>query len=133
MRYLWKCRVAGLAALASLVVAAFAVAPAGANTVCKGTAPYQTCQSVKVSVHAFHHRKVKIAVTVNDTPTLTVKLYKFKNGHYKFYRNIFRGNVASGTKKFSVRVKKAGKYQVKAKANGHGLVATASKKFRAKR
>jgi hypothetical protein len=127
-----KCQIAGLTALASLVVAAFAVAPAGANTVCKGTAPYQTCQSVKVSVHPRLHRKVKIAVTVNDTPTLTVKLYKKKHGHFKFYRNVFRGNVASGTKKFSVRVKTVGTYKVIAKANGHGLVAVASKKFNAK-
>lgn len=96
--YVRKCRMAGLA---SLVVVAFATAPGGANTICKGVAPYQTCQSLKVAVIPKAHRK-------------------------------FRGNVASGTKKLTIRTKTAGKYELKSKANANGLTATATNKFKSK-
>ena len=133
-RYLRTCRIAGLTALASLVVALFAAAPAGAGTstnqACKGAAPYQTCQTLKVTATPKANTKVKISVTVNDTPTVTVKLYQKKNGTYKFLRNVFRGNVASGTKKLSIRTKHVGKYEIKTKANSKGLIASTTNKFR---
>jgi hypothetical protein len=128
------CRIAGLTALASLVVALFAAAPAGAGTstnqACKGTAPYQTCQGLTVTVKPKANRKVKISVTVNNTPTLTVKLYRKQNGTYKFLRNVFRGNVANGTKKLSIRTPTVGKYELKSKANNKGLIASTTNKFR---
>ena len=133
-RYLRKCRIAGLAGLASLVVVAFAAAPAGAGTstnqACKGTPPYQHCQTLTVTVKPKANLKAKVSITVNDTPTVTVKLYRKKNGTYKFLRNVFRGNVASGTKKLSIKTKKPGKYEIKTKANGHGLVAVTVNKFK---
>jgi hypothetical protein len=133
-RYLRKCRTAALAGLASLVVVAVAAAPAGAGTstnqACKGTAPYQTCQTLKTTVTPTANLKAKVSITVNDTPTVTVKLYKKTSTGYKFLRNAFRGNVASGTKKLSVKAKKPGKYELKTKANGHGLVAVTVNKFK---
>jgi hypothetical protein len=136
-RYLRKCQTAALAGLASLVVVAVAAAPAGAGTstnqACTTPAPYkpQTCQTLKTTVKPQANLKAKVSVTVNDTPTVTVKLYRKKaDGTYKFLRNVFRGNVASGTKKLSIKSKKPGKYELKTKANGHGLVAVTVNKFR---
>jgi hypothetical protein len=132
-----KCQLAGLAGLASLVVMAFAAAPAGAGTStnqkCRQGLPPTTptvCQTLKTTVTPKAALKAKVSITVNDTPTVTVKLYKKTHTGYKFLRNVFRGNVASGTKKLSIKVKKPGKYEIKTKANGHGLVAATVNKFK---
>ena len=134
-RYLRKCRIAGLAGLASLVVVAFAAAPAGASktkTVCQGVTPYQKCQTLTVGVSPKLHRKVKVHVTVSDTPSVQVKLFHWNGTKYKFVRTVFVGNVASGTKKLTIRTKTAGKYELKTKADWKGLVAKVTNKFRSR-
>jgi hypothetical protein len=116
-RYLQKCRIAGLAGLASLVVFAFAAAPSGAKTVCSGTAPYRSCHqviSISIAISVSPRGTVSVKIKVSD-PHLNVKLYKKKHGTYRLVKTVFNGNV-SGTKKLKIRHLKPGKYELKVKA-----------------
>jgi hypothetical protein len=72
----------------------------------KGMAPYQTCQSPSVS-----------GSTVNDTPSVQVKLFRWNGVKYKFVRTVFVGKVANGTKRLTIRTKTTGKHEVKTKAD----------------
>jgi hypothetical protein len=128
-----KCRIAGVAAVASLAVWALPAAPAGAKQVCTTipTPPYKECHtviSVKISIKVTS-TGVTITIKVTD-PFLTVKLYKKVGTKYKLVTRLVNKNV-KGTEKLKIHPK-PGKYEIKVKASAHGVSKTVIKKFTVK-
>lgn len=134
-RYLKKCRIAGLAGLASLVVFAFGAAPAGATVTCPAgvTPPSPYCTTtIKLAVvisvvQTSNGPVIKIKITVKD-PFVVAKLYRKSAGKYRLVKTVFKGDL-NGTKRLKVHPKKKGKYELKVKASANGTSKTVKKFF----
>jgi hypothetical protein len=72
---------------------------------------------------------IKVSITVTD-PHLNVRLYKFKNGKYRYVRTVFDGNVQAGTDKLRIKPKSTGRYELKVKATVNNTSKTVKKFFR---